>query len=266
MSSLTLIYTLHLSPNSLVALTVLLACANIGLSFAAAFLAKDTTTEEGNLVDSETKEALGTQTTAMHITVIKPSEEQQSRREQECDDQTDVTCDIGEDYAVDLVSCAKICNECTDTTFTLDYDVTGTVRRSRIMCPAGMDFTEENINCGQGKKCCIAKIGTGIEIKYVEDEDICTLTGDALTSDENGPCDEDKDCDTGLVCDLANEKCVECNNDDDCDTGLLCGPYGRPANKCHLECTEDTHCDDTNECTTDTCSDNTCSNVAVDEG
>ena len=59
---------LHIT-SSLVALTCVLAAANIGLSFAAAFLAKDTTTSEGKLVDAKTGDTLKTDSTTKRFDI-----------------------------------------------------------------------------------------------------------------------------------------------------------------------------------------------------
>lgn len=86
----------------LAAVVVLLTLSNLGTSFAAAYLAKDTTvSDKEELVNSKTNEALGTQSMALHIPVegglpedqVDDEEEEVARRMANDVDCIDGECD-----------------------------------------------------------------------------------------------------------------------------------------------------------------------------
>jgi len=66
--------------GGLVGFTVLLACCNLGTSLTAAFLAKDTKSVDGSLVDSKTKRLLGTGSVSSEILIDEELNEEYRRR------------------------------------------------------------------------------------------------------------------------------------------------------------------------------------------
>lgn len=102
----------------LVAFTCVLALSNLGTSFAAAFLAKDTTSQNGQLTDTKTRKMLGTDTaTNVHVSNNKLSEKHEQRRRLACQEIHGSTssfkqCAVNNFAAFDVETGRDIVNTC----------------------------------------------------------------------------------------------------------------------------------------------------------
>mmetsp|Transcript_40138 Transcript_40138/g.85459 ORF Transcript_40138/g.85459 Transcript_40138/m.85459 type:complete len:227 (+) Transcript_40138:1-681(+) len=183
--------------QSLLALVVLLALSNLGTSFAAAHLAKDTTTnEEDELVSKSTNEALSAQSTEDIIEMQRTNAIDLEGRRVLCErDGTEVTCDVESSFlSLDWRTCRRMMRHCKrgntvslsrtwtngDTSHYKVCPYSGTMskyRRSTLTNELGKTFRFEQTPGGH-----------------------CRLEGDAITQELGGICALNDDCNEGLTC------------------------------------------------------------------
>jgi len=209
---------------------IILALSNLGTSFAAAYLSKDTTTSGGDLkgkgVDGQT---LGTQTTAEHTEAITPG-----RYGAGCS-KADGTC-----AADQPLSCCPgyVCKSSSDTC-EVDDTVTSflelDVKQGKTMvedCKAGRTvYMSRAFEDGRVTDYAFCPLTTGHKAVYDfrnpdlpameidtssgpviiapnSDGSFYTITGAGVTSKDGFPCDATIDCDPGLVCNSETMSCV----------------------------------------------------------
>jgi len=208
---------------------IILALSNLGTSFAAAFLAKDTTTGGGDLKENGGRgKTLGTQTTAEH------EENLQFGRYGAGCSKADGTCSADQP----LGCCTGyVCNSSTETcevdntvasflelsveqgkTMVTDCKNDRTVHLSRVFedgrvtdyafCPittghkavydmSNSELPSVNIDTSSGP----------VIIAPNSDGSFYTITGEGVTSHTGFPCDGTIDCDPGLVCNPETKSC-----------------------------------------------------------
>mmetsp|Transcript_2756 Transcript_2756/g.4269 ORF Transcript_2756/g.4269 Transcript_2756/m.4269 type:complete len:263 (-) Transcript_2756:30-818(-) len=180
----------------LLALVVILALANLGTSFAAASLAKDTTNNKNEeLSNKQTGEALSTQSTNDDIEMHRTNSIGEDGRRKLCSKADgDRACETDSFLSIDWRTCRRMVKHCKrgnnvslgrtwpngETTRFNVCPYTGTIskwRRSTLMNNMGKKFEFEQIEGGH-----------------------CRLGGNALTQEEDGICLMDNDCNSGLEC------------------------------------------------------------------
>jgi hypothetical protein len=202
-------------------LIVILGIANVGTSFAAAIIAKDTTASGGNLKEKgESGVTLGTQTYADQTDVfVEPSDVKLSK--------LGGTCSGFYNCAPGLV-CNPDTEECeNDPNRTIFSTLEINVEQGKAMveeCKQGRTvFLDRKFTHGTDMQLAICPPQSGHKAVYdnkalpsvhIEtprgiaviapnaDGTYYTATGEGVTSDKNFPCDETIDCDLGLVCHL----------------------------------------------------------------
>ena len=204
--------TLLMSPHSrLVILVLLLTLSNLGTSFAAAYLAKDTSiNDKEELVHANSKQTVSTQTTAAHYGVESlPQEDgEDGRRMQEdsCfsyvdEDGIEVTdCTPASGYFINdntrTGACDSIVRQCLNKN-AVDLDRTygnGEVKSFPI---CGLDTTV-SINERKGRVTLKNPSMSKINLQYTDDG--CKFDGDDLMQVEGDPCDFGSDCIRGTKC------------------------------------------------------------------
>jgi hypothetical protein len=171
---------------------VLLTLSNLGTSFAAAYLAKDTTTNANNeLVDTTTNEAVSTQSTSDAFDYSRAYEYENGTRRL-CSKKDGVyTCDTSSYLEMPLSEGLRMINKCKNgKTVELKrtwHDGSETLTR---LCPTMKGtFSQRE-----------ARFENGITITQSENGLFYELQGDALTQGEDDVCDDVSDCDSGLSC------------------------------------------------------------------
>jgi hypothetical protein len=151
----------------LVAFTCVLALCNLGTSFAAAFLAKDTTTANGKFVDTHTGNTLKTDSSATTFNIDKELTDANRRRlVLACDEArrlvnpnagnnapTNYDCTVA-DNAVFMADGAAIVDSCeAGGTVNVVHDFSGSPGPTHLICQLGADYsaTYDDIN-DQGTK------------------------------------------------------------------------------------------------------------------
>jgi hypothetical protein len=186
---------------ALLALVVILALSNLGTSFAAASLAKDTTTSSNEeLTDKRTREVLSTQTSVEYIeferTVVAPN----GRRRLCTADDEDVECSTNSFRTISASMCDAMISHCKrgntvnlkrtwkngdETSFNVCPYKSGTISggtgKSRLTNGEGKEFLFETI---AGGACRISGDAVAQEV-----DDICAVDGDCASSN----CKKDAD-------------------------------------------------------------------------
>ena len=175
----------------LLALVVILAVSNLGTSFAAASLAKDTTTSSSaELTDKNTHEVLSTQTAAESIeferTVIAPD----GRRRLCTADDEDVECLTKSFHTISAGMCDTMISHCSrGNTVNLKRTWKNGDETSFNVCPFKSGTISRNagkstLKNSEGKKFIYEKIAGGA----------CRVSGDAVAQDVGDICTVNVDC------------------------------------------------------------------------
>ena len=144
------------------------------------------------LVEASTKKTLGTQSTAEHFDE-DPNHKHYSFLEVDVEHGVEIVTDCSHDRRVHLTRVFKHGRQ-------MDY----------ALCPlqegynAMYDFYD-NPDLPSAE---IATSRGNIIIEPNEDGTFYSITGDGATSDKGYPCDEDVDCDKGLVCNTEDNLCA----------------------------------------------------------
>lgn len=184
----------------LLALVFILALANLGTSFAAASLSKDTTTSSSAaLMDKKTNEAVSTQTTSDSLTIERAIITSDGRRKL-CNvdgEANDAECDLSDRNSILSMNqrhCRRMLRLCDrGNTVSLTRTWKNGDKTSFSVCPYtgtlstdnlseltnihGLDFTFEEIAGGH-----------------------CKIGGDAVTQPQGRICEMPPDCAPGLTC------------------------------------------------------------------
>lgn len=171
---------------------VLLTLSNLGTSLAAAYLAKDTTTNGNNdLINTRNNEAVSTQTTSDAFDYSRAFEYSNGTRRL-CTKKDGVyTCNtdsylkMPRDQALNMIRKCK--NGKSVELKRTWHDGSETLVK---LCPT-MKGTFANRE---------ARFDNGVTITESDDGLFYELQGDALTQDEDDVCDDVADCDSGLMC------------------------------------------------------------------
>lgn len=180
----------------LLALVVILALANLGTSFAAAHLAKDTTNNENEEISNkQTGEALSTQSTIDDIEMQRTNSVGEDGRRNLCSSEDgDVKCETDSFLSIDWSTCSRMMRHCKrGNTVSLSRTWTNGDTTSFIVCPFTGTISKwrmSTLTNNMGKK---------FEFEQLEGGH-CRLGGDALTQEKDGICEEGNDCNSGLVC------------------------------------------------------------------
>jgi hypothetical protein len=176
----------------LCAFVVLLTLSNLGTSLAAAYLAKDTTTNSNSdLIDTKTNEAVSTQTTSDAFGYLRAFENSNGTRRL-CTKKDGVyTCNTNSYLEMPLDEGLNMIGKCKNgKTVELKrtwHDGSETLTQ---LCPTMKGtFSQRE-----------ARFENGIVITQSEDGNFYELKGDALTQGEDDVCDDVADCDSGLAC------------------------------------------------------------------
>lgn len=196
------------SPHSRLAILVLLlTLSNLGTSFAAAYLAKDTTVnEKQELVDSDTKETLSTQTTAKKYGVqALPDQEEQEvfERRLECIESNDGNIDCeseegGSGYVIfdddtgnrSNGPCASIRRECEEGKMVNIYRTFS--NGEEVIINICGPTTRVSVNAKKGLTTFRAP---GVSKVFMQMTDQgCKFNGADLTQETGETCDTGPDC------------------------------------------------------------------------
>ena len=186
-------------------LVVLLAISNLGTSFAAAHLAKETTTNESDeLVSKSTKEQLATQSTSDLIEISRTTNDATTGERRLCQSNT-LECQINSYISMSKRDCGRMKRKCArGNTVTLHRKWENGSTSSNQVCP----FTSGAMGEYEVSK---LRLQDGTEFYYEEDDNgNCKLSGDAITQDEDDICEVEGDCDNGLSCVRVQEKVDDC--------------------------------------------------------
>lgn len=180
---------------------VLLTLSNLGTSFAAAYLAKDTTTNDNNeLVDTTSNEAVSTQTTFDTFDYSRAYVYENGTRRRLCTKKNGVyTCDTDSYLEMPYSEGVRMINKCKNgKTVELKRSWHDGSETLTSLCPTwkGTFSLRE------------ARFENGVTITRSDDGLYYELQGDALTQDEGDVCDDVSDCDTELAC-MDNEPAID---------------------------------------------------------
>lgn len=171
---------------------VLLALSNLGTSFAAAYLAKDTTTNDlDELINTKTNSAVSTQTTSDQFAFLRSYDETEGARKL-CSRVNGVyTCETSSYLKMPVAEGMKMVQMCKRGK-TVDLKRTWQDGSETVihLCPT-MKGTYSNRE---------ARFHNGVSITLSEDGSFYELKGNELTQDLDDVCDENADCDSDLVC------------------------------------------------------------------
>lgn len=235
---------------------VLLTLSNLGTSLAAAYLAKDTTTnDEGVLVNSDTNEAVGTQTTADSFGITRTDTDTGQRELCSYDDDQELNaCEINSYLMMPKNEADDMINKCKELktvelkrTFTAKGGTDTTI----IVCgpnsgrsamyqssPKKATFTNDHGDI------IIEELLTGPNTGHYK------LYGSELTQNEGQVCDNNADCDNGLICNADAGKCTVDARTNLQDIGVTCtSNYECTSGKCFQTscvngaCVSDDECD-----------------------
>jgi len=196
---------------SLLAIVALLAVSNLGTSFAAAYLAKDTSTSENfELTDRKTKEALSTQTTTDSISFERTTITPDGRRHL-CSRDTDpdgnkvLNCDVDSSLTVSERDCSKMIRMCHQgNSVSLTREWSNGEQNIVAICPANRaKFTRS------GTSRILTADGELIAIERT-DGNHCSIRGGAIEQQEFEICEVDGDCAPGLACTQLESFVEEC--------------------------------------------------------
>ncbi|KAL9187457.1 hypothetical protein ACHAXT_001560 [Thalassiosira profunda] len=181
----------------LLALVVLLALSNLGTSFAAAHLAKDTTvTSTEALAHKQTGDTVGTQTTEESVEIERTTVDSAGRRRL-CgkSDTGGVECTLdNSDLTLSKRDCKRMLKHCkrgnkvngVRTWRTGDQTITN-------ICPSTGQRNKFGVS--------VLRNDLGESFEMAEDSDgNCWISGDAFRQQQGFICDIDSDCAPGLSC------------------------------------------------------------------
>lgn len=179
----------------LVGFALLLTLANLGTSVAAAFLAKDTTTNNNNLVDATTKETIATQTTADNFRISATADAIDGRRK------------LDRDFAISSLVLshekgAKIIENCglsKTVTLTRTFQNGENDEVTTNICPASKVNTNKKKGGSAFVDATITK-ADGTKTKLVSDGTEYQISGDNMLQGVEEPCYSTEDCKGGLSC------------------------------------------------------------------
>lgn len=192
--------------NSLVVIVAVLALSNLGTSFAAAYLAKDTSTSENaELTDKKTSESISTQTTTDTISFDRTFEAEDGQRRSlvaECDKYRNVDgekvfdCNVeGSELTISQNACRKMMKQCQrGNTVSLTRTWPNGDESKYDVCPYRRGRISKNnrsilVN-GEGRKLVFEATRRGH----------CRISGSAIEQEEFEPCMDGDDCASGLAC------------------------------------------------------------------
>lgn len=183
----------------LLALVVILAISNLGTSFAAASLSKDTTvSSSAELTDKHTQEALSTQTSTDSIAFDRTTITPDGRRILCSVNDGDVDCAIAGSSSFRSIEenmCRRMINECKrGNTVNLSRTWKNGDMTSFNICP----FNEGNIRKTDQSKFVNNK-GQSLIFQIV-DGGHCKISGDAVAQSLGNICEVGDDCAPGLEC------------------------------------------------------------------
>jgi len=213
---------------ALSAFVVLLALSNLGTSLAAAYLAKDTTTnDKDQLVNTNNGQALGTQTTALIL-------------DGEAKEALDQALGNGERRLCTYSSKQGGFYQCTATSFEISSstDIIAACKNANtVKFTRTWKFNSATTTytlCDRTSVPTVSADGTvatftNWSITKVRDQAKYLIDGDGFTQNAGMICDMDSDCDSGLTC--ASNKCavslladgVSCTSHAACATGVCSG-------------------------------------------
>jgi len=197
----------------LLALVVILAVANLGTSFAAAHLAKDTTTSSSaELTDKNTHEVLSTQTSAESIefepSVVAPDG---GRRLCTADDDEDVECLTKSFHTISATMCDAMIAHCVrGNTVNLKRTWTNGDVTSFNVCP----FKSGTISAHAGKSKLKNSEGEKFAFERIIAGGACRVSGDAVTQGVDEICAVNADC-ASSICEKDAARIAACK--DRCD-------------------------------------------------
>ena len=174
---------------SLLALVVILALSNLGTSFAAASLAKDTTTSSNaEMVDKKTNEGLSTQSSSsayeMESTVIT-SDGERKLADTESEDAV---------FTIDKKNCKQIYKQCKRGNTVTLFRMWGNGARSDYdLCPSTGTFSRNN------KSTLMNRWGETFTIEPIGDGH-CEVSGGAVLQRQGDICNNGNDCGLGMGC------------------------------------------------------------------
>lgn len=206
----------------LLALVVILAISNLGTSFAAASLAKDTTTSSNaEVIDKHSNEALSTQTSTETLTIERATVDQDGTRRlnSDCDKTEDgqvLNCDltatsnerndINSGLTLDKNSCKqlfKMCRRSNTVTLTRPWPKNGQDTFITV-CPFKTGTLNRNdrslLETSEGKTVIIEPIAGGH----------CKISGSAIHQTEGAICGQMEDCAPGLTCEIREQYIENC--------------------------------------------------------
>jgi hypothetical protein len=168
----------------------LLTLSNLGTSFAAAYLAKDTATNDTVLVDAKSNEAVSTQTTADNFDYTRAYDGTEGRRL--CSKENGAyTCTTASWLKIPLDEGVRMIEKCKKGK-TVDLRRTWHDKSETVVpiCPTTKGtFSEIE-----------SRFGNGIVMTLSDDGKFYELAGDQLTQNLADACDANVDCGTGLTC------------------------------------------------------------------
>jgi hypothetical protein len=200
----------------LLGVVVILALSNFGTAFAAAYLAKDTTTSpNAELIDKATGEKLSTQSSTEEIEIERTTLDETGRRRlaDECTEDEDgniIKCDLDSSLTISERDCRGLKKRCKlgqavslkRTWFNDNGDEAGTTTRD--ICP----FTEGRIRRTLTSTLVMPN-GKTLTIDPEEDN-TCRISGDAVLGGEEDFCNQHNDCAGDLKCVKIQNKVVTC--------------------------------------------------------
>ncbi|KAL7460568.1 hypothetical protein ACHAXS_001014 [Conticribra weissflogii] len=262
---------------------VILGLSNLGTSLAAAYLAKDTrTNDSAELVDNESGEVVGTQTVSEIYEVSKSSSVRRVLKDGNCDKEgSDYSCALTAFFQIDKDTGKTIIKKCKDgkkVTIERTFAHDNTVVQTQI-CPPTAN------NPQYGSKESYAKLfyntGETVEITAMQGN-VYEIKGNYLLQDAGHVCDITDDCDLGLSCDPDNQ-CADPTTDKnivpsvtDLQIGEVCDDIDRVCAttlQCYMPktcfappCTGVCGCDDNTDCSVsgEICVDDITNQLTVD--
>lgn len=174
----------------LLALVVVLAISNLGTSFAAASLAKETTTSSNaEVIDKNTNEALSTQSSTstyeIERTTITPEGERKLLTDTGSDDAI---------FTIDKKNCKQIYKQCKrGNDVTLFRMWRNGARSDYDLCPSTGTFSRNN------KSTLINRWGETFTIEPIGDGH-CEISGGAVLQKEGDICENLTECGPGMSC------------------------------------------------------------------
>jgi hypothetical protein len=197
----------------LLALVVILAVANLGTSFAAASLAKDTTTSSSaELADKTTHDVLSTQTSVESIELEPAVVAPDGRRRLCASDDDDVECLTESFHTISATMCDRMIGHCSrGNTVNLKRTWTNGDVTSFNVCP----FKSGTISVRAGKSKLKNSEGEKFAFERIIAGGACRVSGDALAQELGEICEVNADCGAGAHCKKDPTRIAACK--DRCD-------------------------------------------------